>query len=426
VVALKKEIVEVSSCKRNLVVEVPEDQLEHEIDRLARDYAQKAVVPGFRPGKVPVSVVRQRYQSELRSNATHEIVEQSWQGAIAEHDLHPIGEPDLRDLSNEPGNPLKFTLAFEILPTIEVKDYRGIAVSLPRVDIGDKDVEDGLEAARERSAQFIPVEEGEIRDGHLVTLDVQGVFADGGKPVEEENVSIIIGAAETSAAFTENLRGARSGETRSFDVSYPPDHHRKRYAGKQVRYSAKIKEIKEKQLPEPEELAKELGLAGVEELKSKIRDELVTKAAQAAEKKARDAVLDEVLKRNPLEVPEGMVSSEMQDYAQRIAGSLVRQGIDPNKASVDWRKIIEGERPNAENAVRRTLVLDAIARQEALDVTEEELDAAFERIAEIERRPPAVIRAQAEKDHKIQSFRDHLRRNKALDFIYRNANITQG
>jgi trigger factor len=121
-----------------------------------------------------------------------------------------------------------------------------------------------------------------------------------------------------------------------------------------------------------------------------------------------------------------MVGSEMQDYVQRIAGSLTRQGIDPSKASIDWRKIFEEEKPNAERAVRRALVLDAIVRQEALDVTEEELDSAFGRIAEVEGRPPAVVRAQAEKDHKIQSFRDHLRRNKALDFIYRNANITEG
>jgi trigger factor len=209
-------------------------------------------------------------------------------------------------------------------------------------------------------------------------------------------------------------------------VAYPDDYHRKRYAGKQVHYTANLKEIKEKHLPDAEDLAKELGTASLEELRSKIRDELVTKAARAAEKKARDAVMDEVLLRNSVEVPDSLIDAELEDYVQRIAGNLARQGIDPGKTSIDWRKVFEEERPNAEKAVRRTLILDAIARQEGLDVTEKDLDDAFEKHAEGSQRSAVAIRAQFEKDQKIQSFRDHLRRNKALDFIHLNANINEG
>ena len=420
------EIQEVSSCKRNLVVEVPAEQFEEEIEKQARAYAQRAQVPGFRPGKVPLTVIKQRYRAELRSDATQEMVRRVWKEALDEHHLHPINEPSLENLSNEPGNPLKFTLGFEILPPFEARDYKGISATAPSTEITDKDVDEAVESLRERSAQYVPVEEGEVRDGELVTLSVVSVFDEGGKPLQEDNVTCVIGAPETNETFSENLRGARLGETRSFTVAYPDDYHRKRYAGKQVRYTANLKEIKEKHLPDAEDLAKELGAASLEELRSKIRDELVTKAARAAEKKERDAVMDEVLLRNSVEVPDSLIDAELEDYVQRIAGNLARQGIDPGKTSIDWRKVFEEERPNAEKAVRRTLILDAIARQEGLDVTEKDLDDAFEKHAEGSQRSAVAIRAQFEKDQKIQSFRDHLRRNKALDFIRLNANINEG
>lgn len=423
---MTREIQEVSSCKRNLVVEVPAEQFEEEIEKQARAYAQRAQVPGFRPGKVPLTVIKQRYRAELRSDATQEMVRRVWKEALDEHHLHPINEPSLENLSNEPGNPLKFTLGFEILPPFEARDYKGISATAPGTEITDKDVDEAVESLRERSAQYVPVEEGEVRDGELVTLSVESVFDGGGKPLQEDNVTCIIGAPETNETFSENLRGARLGETRSFTVAYPDDYHRKRYAGKKIHYTANLKEIKEKHLPDAEDLAKELGTASLEELRSKIRDELVTKAARAAEKKARDAVMDEVLLRNSVEVPDSLIDAELEDYVQRIAGNLARQGIDPGKTSIDWRKVFEEERPNAEKAVRRTLILDAIARQEGLDVTEKDLDDAFEKHAEGSQRSAVAIRAQFEKDQKIQSFRDHLRRNKALDFIHLNATINEG
>ena len=420
------EIKEINSCKRNLVVEVPAERLEEEIDKQAKALAQRAQVPGFRPGKVPLTVIKQRYRAELRNDATQEMVRRAWKEALEEHQLHPINEPSLENLSNELGNPLKFTLEFEILPAFEAKDYKGVSVTVPRTDVTEKDVDEAVESLRERNAQYVPVEEGEVRDGHLVALSVEGVFEEGGKPLQEDNVTCIVGAPETNETFTENLRGARLGETRSFTVTYPADYHRKRYAGKKVAYTANLKEIKEKHLSEPEDLARELGAASLEDLRSRIRDELVTKAARAAEKKARDAVMDEVILRNSIEVPGSLVDSELEDYVHRIAGNLAQQGIDPNKTSIDWRKLFEEERPNAEKTVRRTLILDAIARQEAIEVTEKDLDDAFEKLAEGTQRTAVAIRAQFEKDQKIQSFRDHLRRNKALDFIHLNANISEG
>ncbi len=421
------EIVDVNSCKRNLVAEVSSDQLEQEIDSLARKYARRAKVPGFRPGKVPLNIVKQRFLADLRSDATQDIIQRCWKDAIEEHHLQPISEPVLQDLKDDAGSPLKFTLAFEVLPAMEVKDYKGVAVTVEASKVEDADVDKAIEELRERQAQFTPVEQGEAQDGHLLTLSVDGTFEDGGKPVHDDEVTCTIGSPETNETFSNNLRGAKAGEVRIFDVAYPEDYHRKRFAGKLLHYSVTVKEVKEKHLPEAgDEFAKDLGAENLQDLKAKIRDELVTKGERTAEKKAREALIDDIVRRTSFDVPECLIQDELKDHARRIAANLAHQGIDVSKVSLDWKKIFEEERPNAEKSVRRSMVLDNIARLENLEVTEAELEGEFEKIAQGTGKSTAAVRAQFEKDKRIQGFREHLRANKALDFIYLNANITRG
>jgi len=210
-------------------------------------------------------------------------------------------------------------------------------------------------------------------------------------------------------------------------VTYPDDYHQKKLAGKTVQYKATIKEIKEKQLSElNDDFARDLGAAGLEELRSRIRDELVTKAGQAAEEKARETVLDQVVRRLSFDVPESMIREELENSARGIAANLARQGIDVSKTSIDWKKVFNDQRPYAETTVRNRLVLEAIARQEKMEITEQELDAEFQKMANRGGKSAAVIRAQFEKDQRLQSLRMYLLQNKALDFIYRNANISEG
>ncbi len=424
---MSQEIVNVSSCKRNLVAEIPADKVEQEIDALARKYARRAKVPGFRPGKVPLNIVKQRFLADLRSDATQDIIQRCWKDAVEEHHLEPISEPVLEEVKDEAGAPLRFKLAFEVLPTLEIKDYKGVSVTIAGVKIEEADIDKALDALRDQHAQYVPVEDGEARDGYMVSMTVDGVFQDGGKPIHEEEVTCIIGSPETNETFSENLRGTKIGEPRTFDVSYPEDYHRKRFAGKVVHYTITMKEMKEKHLAEAgEEFAKDLGTNSIQELRDKIRDELVTKGERTAEKKAREALTDELVQRSTFDVPDCLIQDELKDHARRIAANLAHQGIDVQKISIDWKKIFEEERPNAEKAVRRSMVLDAVARQENFDITEAELEAEFEKLAQGTGKSAAAVRAQFEKDKRIQSFREHLRQNKALDFMFRNANITRG
>jgi trigger factor len=270
--------------------------------------------------------------------------------------------------------------------------------------------------------------DGEARDGLYVTVTVDGQFEEAGsKPLHEEDVTLIVGHPQTNTEFSKNLQGARVGDTRTFEVSYPADYHRKQFAGKKVLYSLIVKDIKEKQLAElNDEFAKDIGSDNLDALRTKLRNELVTQAKQNAEKKAREALLDTIVQRQTVEVPECMVENELEAHARRLAGNLAYQGIDINQTSIDWKKIFDEQRPRAEQSVRRSIFLDAIARQESIEVTREEVDAELQTLAQGTSKSAAALRAQLEKEERIHSLEEQLRQNKALDFIYRNANISVG
>jgi trigger factor len=424
---LTVEIVDVSGCKKDLLVEIPHEEVDGEIEKRAQEYARKAKVPGFRPGRIPLSIVKQRFADELRNDATQELINQSWEKAVSDHDLHPLTKPVVELMEAKPGNPLKFKLSFEVLPEVEPHDYKGIAMTAQPAVVEEADVDRALEGQREQFAEFVPVEEGEVRKGHLVTLTVDGTFEGEGKPFHEDDVSCVVGDPQTNETFSENLSGARSGETRSFAVDYPMEYHRKRFAGKRVHYQVLVKDIKDKQLPDlNDDFAKDFGGAeNLQEFRAKVRDDLMAKAVLSAENTAKEALIDQVVRSHTFDIPDSMIREELGDYVRNVAAGLARQGIDINKASIDWNKIFEQERPRAEQAVRRAIVLNAVAGRENLEVTEDELEHELQALAQATRKSSVALRAQLEKDKRIQGFKEHLLRKKALDFIFRNANITQ-
>ncbi|NLT65705.1 MAG: trigger factor [Acidobacteria bacterium] len=421
------EIVEVNSCKRNLAVEIPASEVDQEVSNLAREYARNAKVPGFRPGKAPLSIIRQRYGSELWKDATQKIIERCWRDAVEEHKLQPLAEPVVKDMEHEPGSPLKFTVAFEIMPPVEVKEYKGLKVTVPRKEIGDEDVNRSLEMIREQHAQYVPAEGAEAQDGLILTLTVEYRIGEDDNPIRDEGVSFEMGHPRTDTAFAEHLRGAKAGESRTFEVAYPEDHIPERFAGKKVSYDVTVTDIKKKEVPElNDEFSKDLGYEDVQTFTRHIRDELVRQEEVTAEKKAREMLLDTIVEQQPVDIPDCMVQDELESRTYRIATDLAIRGIDINQAAIDWKKVFEEERPRAEQAVRRHIFLDAIARQEGIEVTSEEVDSELEKMSADTGKSAAVLRAQLEKEGRIQSLERHLRQNKALDFIYRNANISVG
>lgn len=424
---MNSEIIDISGCKKNLVIEIPAEQIDEEIGRAAQSLAAKARVPGFRPGKVPLEVIKRRYAAALREEAKQGLIQRVGNEALSQHRVDPVADPRVEEVRDEPGKPLRVTLSFEVMPALEITGYKGLDVRIEPGQVEDHEIDRALQALREENAQYIPVEDAPVGQGHLVTVDLDGEFEGGGAKLHEEDVNLIVGDPRTKHEFSENLLGARIGEVRGFWVSFPPTHPNKRFAGRRVHYRLQVKDIKEKRLPDlNDEFARDMGSEDLADLRERVRQDLVRNAERLAEEKAKEELLDRLVRSHSFDVPEALVMGELEEQAQRLAAKLVRQGIDVNRTSINWNKVFEEERPNAERTVRATLVLDAIARQEGLEVTDAELDQEFASMAQATGKPAAALRAEFEKNQRIQSLRRHLLRNKALDFVFRNANISRG
>ena len=418
------EITQVNSCRKNLKGEISAEDFEKELAKIAKEYSRTVKVPGFRPGKAPTSLIRQRYAKEINDEASQRMMDSIWQEAIDANSLRPLAQPEIKEFENKPNEPVKFLLTFEELPALEVKDYKGVEVKQDKAEVTDEDVVRSIDQVRERYSQFAPVE-GESKDGHLLLLDVDELIEGESTPSHNEGTSLIVGHPQASKDFSENLRGVNAGETRTFDITYPDDYRNKKYAGKKVTYTVLVKEIKERQLPElNDDFAKDTGFENIEAFRTWIREDLVTYTKQTAEKKAREALLDTIIERQPIEVPDCLVTEELGEYTRRLIDNLANQGFDVNQtASLDWKKIYDEQRPQAQQAVRQQIFLDAIARQENLEVSEEDITAELEKLAATSRKSAATWRGEFEKAGRMDEFKQSLLQNRALDFIYRNANI---
>ena len=419
------EITQINGCRKNLKVEVSTEDLEKELEKIAREYTRTVKVPGFRPGKTPVGIIRRRFEKEIQDDASQRIMDRAWNEAIDANNLKPLERPEIKELENKPGDALKFTLSFEELPALEVKDYKGVEIKQNPAEVKEEDVTHAIDRVREQYSQDVPVE-GEARDGHYVLIDVEGLAEGESTPFRDEGVTLIVGHSQTAPDFSTNLRGAKADDALSFEVNYPDDYQNKKIAGKKVTYSVLVKEVKERQLPElNDDFVKDVGhFDNVEAFREKMRSDLVTQAGNIAEKKAREELLDAIIKNQPVDVPECLVREELSAYTNRLINNLAYQGIDfKHTAGFDWKKIYDEQRPHAEQSIRRMIFLDAIARQENLEVSEEDISGELEKLAIQSHKSVEAWRAELEKGNRMDELKQGLLQDKALDFIYRNANI---
>ncbi len=223
-----------ATCRRELDLEIPAEEVTKKIESVAKEFARVARVPGFRPGKAPVSLIRRRFADDIKGEVLQSLVPERVEKAVSEQKLTPVSQPQVEKLDFVEGQPLKFRAVFEVLPEFELGNYKGLAIEMPAMDITDADVSKTLEEMRERAAAFAPVEGRAVENGDYVQLKLMGTPAGGGEPLQADSVLCHIGAEETMEPFNENLRGANIGDHKNFDVAYPADYPDQKLAGQNV------------------------------------------------------------------------------------------------------------------------------------------------------------------------------------------------
>ena len=443
---MKTDLVDVSETRKDLRVEIPSDIVDAEIARVAQDYSRRARIPGFRPGKAPARVIKQRFKSEILHDVVHDLVPKAVDNALRERGVEAISTPDIRDLVVDEGQALSFTASFDTLPPFDPGDYATLSLQRPSSTVEDTAVDQALTRMRERAARHENVEGRGVVEGDTVTLDIdRWSYDDSGKTPEGQperpapeagapgvskdshaGVDVELGGKANPPGFDEQLLGLAVGAVKSFTVKYPPDHAITELAGSQVAYTVTAKGLKRRVLPElDDEFAKDMGdFENLDALRARVREDLEHEARHASEREVRGELMKQLAARVPFEVPFSLIERELDRRLEEFAQRLMEQNIDPRQAGIDWSAFRESQREVAREAVAGAMVLDEVARREQLEVTEAEADQEISRYAERTGRSAAAVRAALEKEGGLSRVYSGLRREKSIDFVMSRATIT--
>jgi len=414
-----------SPTKREIQVEVPAEEVARETDILIQKYQKLARLPGFRRGHVPASIIRQRFSEDIKSEVVDALVPRYFRQETDKQGLIPVSQPRVSDLHIHDGEPLRFTASFEVMPEIKVEGYRELRVDKPAVVVTDEDVEQELKRLQEQHATFTAVEGRALADGDFAQVSLDGQPKEGeGKPVHMDDILVEIGGKTTMPEFTENLRGTSAGEQRTFDVVYPQDFSDQRLAGKTFTYTVKIGAIKLKSLPElNDQFAKELGdFTNLSEVRKKIREGMEAERMHEAEHQAKDKLVAELVKRNDFELPEALVDRQIDLRLERGLRALAGQGMKAEDIKrMDLNRLRAGQREQALQEVKAALLLDKIAEEEKIEVSDAEIDREVEALAKQSKQTPEAIRARLTRDGALDRIRNRIRNDKTLDFLYRQS-----
>jgi len=414
-----------SSTRREIQVEIPVDEVNRETESLIQKYQKLARIPGFRRGHVPASIIRQRFSEDLKSDVVEALVPRYFRKEADKQGLIPISQPQVTDLQVKDNEPLRFKATFEVMPEIKVDGYKELRAEKPEIAVTDEEVAQSLNDLREQHATFTTVEGRALADGDYAQVSLDGKPKDGdGKPVHMDEIMVEIAGKDTMPEFTTNLRGASAGDERVFEVVYAQDAAEQRLAGKTFTYTVKVHSIKQKSLPElDDQFATQLGeFKNLDEVRQRIRESMEAERKHAAEHQAKDKLVAELVKRSEFEVPEALVDRQIDMRLERGLRALAAQGMKAEDIKkMDLNRLRVGQRDQALQEVKASLVLDKIAEEEKIEVSDAEIDKEIEALATQSKQTPEAIRARLTRDGALDRIRNRIRSEKTLDFLYRQS-----
>jgi trigger factor len=417
--------------KREISVEIPATDVARETESQIARYQKSARLPGFRAGHVPASIIRQRFGEGIKSDVAEALIPKYFRREAEKQGLIPVSQPRVTDLHMHDGEPLRFKASFEVLPEIHVEGYKELRADKPEITVTDEEVEQALNNVREQHSTYTTVEGRSLAEGDFAQASMDGKPKDpndsaaaNANPVHMDDVLIEIGGKNTVAEFTRNLTGASAGEERIFDVDYPADAPEQRLAGKTFVYTVKVNGIKQKNLPElNDDFAKELGeFTSLDQVRKQIRENMDAERRHTAERESKDKLVAELVKRNDFEVPESLVDRQIDVRLERGLRALAAQGMKmEDMKKMDLPRLRAGQRDQAVNDVKSSLLLERIADQEKVQVSDDELNHELEALAKQSKQTVEAVRARLTEDGGLDRIRLRIRSEKTLDFLYRQS-----
>jgi trigger factor len=410
-------------CKREVEIVVPLEDVQRQTDQVVSSVQQKARLPGFRPGKAPASLIRNRFRSEIRQDVVEQLVPTAFRKKAEEEHWKVVGSPNVVEIQFNEGEPLRFKAEFEVAPEFEIGEYRGLEVPYAEPQVSEEDVDKRVEDLRLRKAEFVNEDPRPLQDGDFAVVDLESISGVDGEPVRSEDMSLHLGDPETFPEFTAGLRGVRPDEEREIQISYPEDYAQDRLAGRTVTFRVSVKGVRRRELPElNDEFARDLGdYQTLEELRDAVRAAIRGEREYQAQQQAKQKAVDLLVDAHDFPVPEAYVDRQIEAQLERQFRDLAAEGIDPRQLNLDWSKLREARQAAATRDVRASLLLERIADLEAIHATEDEVNRELQAISKRQREPIAALRMKFEKDGTLGRIAGQIRTSKVLNFLFENS-----
>ena len=411
-------------CTRELVLDISAEEVSKTYSRVVRNYQKQARIPGFRAGKVPESVIKRRFATDIRKEVIDTLLPDRFNKAVMDLGVMPVGQPRVTELNVEDGAPLHVKAVFEFVPSFSIDGYQSVAVDKPPVEITEEEYAQEIGQLRESRATIEPVEEDRaLVDGDWAQISYSGHLegdADAG-PLTGEDTLVEIGGKDTVEAFTSILRGAKPGQELKAEVVYPADFSDANLAGKTVAYDVEVKAIKKRTLPDLDDsFASELGnYESFADLEARVREHIANRKRRSVEGETKDRLFAALTERFPFPVPETLVQEQVDARLDRGLRALAAQGMDTEQMrKLDFTRLRAAQRESAVAEVKTMILLDRISHEEKITINDEEVDGAVRLAALQAREPYETVRARLTEDGGLARIREQLRREKTASVLY--------
>jgi len=424
---MQVEIENLNPLEKKVSVRIPADVVTREMEATYRSLNQKIKLKGFRPGKVPQSILSRLYKNQVEEEVANKLISHSLAEAVKEYNLAPVSEPNVLNHAFTAEKDFTYAVSFEVKPEFTVQDYVGLEIEVPQVVVTEEEIETELKKLQENHAQLKPLEESRpVKEKDMVLVDFEGTWA--GQPIEGWRVVnhlVEAGSGTLVGDLDKNLIGMHIGEEKDVNLTLPADYLKKDLAGKEISVHLKVKEIKEKILPEvDDEFAKDLGeYQTIKDLKEHLHNLITERKKEEIRQITKEKILDKLVAQHSFSVPKSMIERQVQSFLARAELQLAREGRRIESASPEGEKLRETFLPLAEREVRGSLILEKIAEKEKISVSESEVDAHLEKLAKRLNRRVEAVKNLYQQRNLMDELRQQVLEEKTLDFLIEKAKI---
>jgi len=424
---MKVNVEDISSIKKKVHVEVPEDRVAKEIDSFYDELKKKAKIKGFRPGKAPRTILERYFKDYAKGEVLQRLIQDTFPKALSEVSFSPVAPPAFDPQELEGGKPFRYAAIVEVKPQIKIEDYTGLNLEGKKEEVRDEELEERLKNLQNLHAQLKAISEPrEVRTGDYVILDYDAKMD--GKPLDEGkgvDITVEVGSGRFIPTLEENLIGLKPEDEKDVDVSFLADYGYKKWAGKTVSFHVKVKEIKEKILASlDDEFAKDLGgFDSLEALTAKLREDMQKVKEEALDRHFKDQIVDQLLQKNSFEIPPSLVEEQNQALVSEAKLRLASQGMNLKDMDISEDKLREDYRAVAERQVKTYLILEKIAGQEGISVSDEEVQGRLKEISERSHQKFEAVKRYYEKNGLIPEMQAGILSDKTLNFLIEKSNI---